>query len=144
MQQKGRNRELEGGGEESRGDGDTEREGGERESAKERKIMSGISRSWKYCRYCIKTLNLSSLMLKALALTLWRILQRLVGYSRGALRNLPVTNKTGTVPSSGDSEERANRYSCESCQREHNLNTDVMRGDDTVSSITGLPQCRKK
>lgn len=32
-------------------------------------------------------------MVKALALTLWGILQRLVAYSRGALRNLLVTKK---------------------------------------------------
>lgn len=56
MQQKGRNGALEGGGEESRGDGDRERE---RQSARERERenVSGISRSWKYCWYCIKTLN---------------------------------------------------------------------------------------
>lgn len=52
--------------------------------------------------------------------------------------------KGGTAPPSGDSEERLNGYSCESCQREQNLNTDVMRGDDTVSSITGLQQCGEK
>lgn len=83
-------------------------------------------------------------MLKALALTLERIFQRLVGNWRGKLRNLLVWEKRGRVPSSGDFEEPVNSYSRDSRQREENLNTDVMRGDDTVSSITGLRQHREK
>lgn len=67
-----------------------------------------------------------------------RILQRCITQSPGDKK------KGGTVPSSGDSEEGLKRSSCESCQREQNLNTDVMRGDDTVSSITGLRQRGEK
>lgn len=60
----------------------------------------------------------------------------------------PVTKKNnkkrGTAPPSGGSEDEVSRSSCESCQRQQNLNADVMRGDDTVSSITGLRQCGEK